>query len=223
MSIAFGSKTRTITRRVMCAHEPVSFWRENLIAVVILLRVVVKMSWWRKHVRRFIILLSEEGLTSFLSAVFFFSFFKLCCCNIVKPVFVTLFFLYSKLNIIRKKQRIIKIIPGIILNHSIYSIFLGVFKGKTLYSAAAGSLQGCSYISVGNAGGIMCCKDDSTTPTLAPTSAPTPGSCNFETGLCGWTVDSTAAATFRRGQGETPSRNTGPRYDHTKEDSTGIN
>ena len=69
----------------------------------------------------------------------------------------------------------------------------------------------------------MCCKDDSTTPTLPPTSAPTPGSCNFETGLCGWTVDSTAPAKFQRGQGETPSRNTGPRYDHTKEDSTGIN
>lgn len=93
----------------------------------------------------------------------------------------------------------------------------------TRYTAAAGSLQGCSYISAGNAGGIMCCKDDSTTPTLPPTSAPTPGSCNFETGLCGWTVDSTAPAKFQRGQGETPSRNTGPRYDHTKEDSTGIN
>ena len=51
---------------------------------------------------------SEEGLTSFLSAVFFFSLTKLCCCNIVKPVFVTLFFLYSKLIIIRKKQRIIR-------------------------------------------------------------------------------------------------------------------
>ena len=103
LSIAFGSKTRTITRRVMCTHEPVSFWRENLIAVVILRRVQVKMSWWWKHFSCFIILRSEEGLSSFLSAVFFFSLTKFCCCNIVKPVFVTLF-----LIIIRKKQRIIK-------------------------------------------------------------------------------------------------------------------
>ena len=67
----------------------------------------------------------------------------------------------------------------------------------------------------------MCCKDDSTTPTLPPTSAPTPGSCDFERGMCNWIVDSTTALRFSRWRGETPSRNTGPRYDHTKKDSTG--
>ena len=92
----------------------------------------------------------------------------------------------------------------------------------TRYSAAADNLQGCSYISVGNAGGVMCCEDDSTTPTPAPTKAPTIGSCDFEKGFCGWIVDRTAPATFFRYRGETPSRNTGPRYDHTKEDSTGM-
>lgn len=91
----------------------------------------------------------------------------------------------------------------------------------TRYTAAAGNLEGCSYISVANAGGVMCCKDDSTTPTVPPTSTPTPGSCDFERGMCNWIVDSTAAARFSRWRGETPSRNTGPRYDHTKKDSTG--
>ena len=86
----------------MCTREPVSSWRENLIAVVILLRVVIKMSWWQKHGRSFITLRSEDGLSSFLSAVFVFSLTKLCCCNIVKPVFVTLFFLYSKFIMIMK-------------------------------------------------------------------------------------------------------------------------
>ena len=99
--------------------------------------------------------------------------------------------------------------------------FLGVFRGMTRYTAAADDLEGCSYISVDNAGGIMCCKDDSTTPSLPPTSTPTPGSCNFERGLCDWIVDSLAPAKFYRGRGETPSRNTGPRYDHTKKDSSG--
>ena len=100
-------------------------------------------------------------------------------------------------------------------------MLLGAFRGKTRYSGAADSLEGCSYISVENAGGIMCCKDDSTTPTLPPTSAPTPGSCDFERGMCNWISDSTAALRFRRWRGETTSRNTGPRYDHTKKDATG--
>ena len=99
--------------------------------------------------------------------------------------------------------------------------FLGVFRGKTRYTAAAGSLEGCSFMSVGNAGGIMCCKDDATTPTFPPTSLPTGGACDFESGLCNWIVNQLAAGKFTRRRGETPSRNTGPRYDHTKKDSTG--
>ena len=100
-------------------------------------------------------------------------------------------------------------------------LLLGVFKGMTRYTAAAGNLEGCSFMSVSNAGGVMCCKDDSTTPTIPPTNAPTAGSCNFERGLCSWIVDRTQPGTFSRRRGETLSRNTGPRYDHTKEDSTG--
>lgn len=99
--------------------------------------------------------------------------------------------------------------------------FLGVFKGMTRYTAAAGSLEGCSFMSAGNAGGIMCCKDDDTTPTFPPTSIPTGGACDFERGLCNWLVNQLAAGRFSRRKGETPSRNTGPRYDHTKKDSTG--
>ena len=31
-------------------REPASFWQENVIAVVILLRVLARMSWWWKQV-----------------------------------------------------------------------------------------------------------------------------------------------------------------------------
>jgi len=99
--------------------------------------------------------------------------------------------------------------------------FLGLFKGNTRYTAAAGSLEGCSFLSAGNAGGIMCCKDDDTTPTFPPTSVPTGGACDFEGGMCNWLVNQLAPGKFTRRRGETPSRNTGPRYDHTKKDSTG--
>lgn len=104
---------------------------------------------------------------------------------------------------------------------TINCLTLGVFRGKTLYTAAAGNLEGCSFISVKNAGGVMCCKDDKFTPTYPPTNAPTSGTCDFQRGLCGWIVDQTAAAKFTRYRGETPSRNTGPRYDHTRQDATG--
>jgi len=97
----------------------------------------------------------------------------------------------------------------------------GVFKGMTRYTAAAGSLEGCSFMSAGNAGGIMCCKDDSTTPTFPPTSVPTGGACDFEGGMCNWIVNQLTPGKFTRRRGETPSRNTGPRYDNTKQDSTG--
>ena len=52
----------------MLAREPASFWRENVIAVVILHRVLTRMLQWREQgitVRSFIILLSGEVLTSF--------------------------------------------------------------------------------------------------------------------------------------------------------------
>ena len=35
---------------IVLAREPASFWRENVVAVVILLRVLARMSKWRKQV-----------------------------------------------------------------------------------------------------------------------------------------------------------------------------
>ena len=52
----------------MLASEPATFWRENVIAVVIQQRVLARMLQWREQVitvRSFIILLSGEVLTSF--------------------------------------------------------------------------------------------------------------------------------------------------------------
>ena len=52
----------------MLAREPATFWRENVIAVVILQRVLARMLQCREQVitvRSFIILLSGEVLTSF--------------------------------------------------------------------------------------------------------------------------------------------------------------
>ena len=52
----------------MLAREPATFWRENVIAVVILQRVLARMLQWREQVitvRSFFILLSGEVLTSF--------------------------------------------------------------------------------------------------------------------------------------------------------------
>ena len=52
----------------MLAREPATFWRENVIAVVILQRVLARMLQWREQVitvRSFIIFLSGEVLTSF--------------------------------------------------------------------------------------------------------------------------------------------------------------
>ena len=52
------------TKSVVLAREPASFWRENVVAVVTLLRVRSgenKLS----NVRRFIILRSGESVTSF--------------------------------------------------------------------------------------------------------------------------------------------------------------
>ena len=34
-------------------YEPMSFWRENVIAIVILLRVLARMPWWREQVINF--------------------------------------------------------------------------------------------------------------------------------------------------------------------------
>ena len=64
----------------MLARKPGPFWRENVLAVVTLLRVLARMSKWRKqfvkkiNVRSFIILRSGEGVTCFIkdnSANFF--------------------------------------------------------------------------------------------------------------------------------------------------------
>ena len=40
----------SIEYQVVHAREPTSVWRENVIAVVILLRVIARMSWWREQV-----------------------------------------------------------------------------------------------------------------------------------------------------------------------------
>ena len=48
----------------MRSREPASFWRENVIAVVILLRVLARMSVV-VETRSFIVFLSGESLTSF--------------------------------------------------------------------------------------------------------------------------------------------------------------
>ena len=53
---ALDSRTRTTRSttfsqyRVLLTREPASFWRENVIAVVILLRVLARMSQWREQV-----------------------------------------------------------------------------------------------------------------------------------------------------------------------------
>ena len=38
-------------------YEPMSFWRENVIAIVILLRVLARMPWWREQVINFFLIL----------------------------------------------------------------------------------------------------------------------------------------------------------------------
>ena len=49
-----GKRPNKILRRErdflnMQAREPASFCRENVVAIVILLRVFARMSWWRKQ------------------------------------------------------------------------------------------------------------------------------------------------------------------------------
>ena len=44
--------TRLSQYCVLLAREPASFWRENVIAVVILLRVLARMSKWREQVTK---------------------------------------------------------------------------------------------------------------------------------------------------------------------------
>ena len=69
----------------MLAREPASFWRENEVAVVTLLRVLARMSKCGgnklSNVRSFIVLRSGEGVTSFTKgniANFSFFFFLFC-------------------------------------------------------------------------------------------------------------------------------------------------
>ena len=53
--LLIDSKTSTTTSTrfsqyyVVRARKPASFWRENVVAVVILLRVLARMSKWRKQ------------------------------------------------------------------------------------------------------------------------------------------------------------------------------
>ena len=53
--MAADSETSTTTSTrfsqylVMLAREPASFWRENVVAIVILLRVLATMSKWREQ------------------------------------------------------------------------------------------------------------------------------------------------------------------------------
>ena len=43
-------------------YEPMSFWRENVIAIVILLRVLARMPWWREQVINFFNFGTGKGL-----------------------------------------------------------------------------------------------------------------------------------------------------------------
>uniref|UniRef100_A0A2C9KZ22 MAM domain-containing protein n=1 Tax=Biomphalaria glabrata TaxID=6526 RepID=A0A2C9KZ22_BIOGL len=49
----------------------------------------------------------------------------------------------------------------------------------------------------------------------------TSNGCDFEDGLCGWSHDLTDDFNWVINQGETPTANTGPMADHTKNDSSG--
>ena len=77
----------------MLAREPASFWRENEVAVVTLLRVLARMSKCGgnklSNVRSFIVLRSGEGVTSFTKGnianfSFFFSFLFILPFEMVK-------------------------------------------------------------------------------------------------------------------------------------------
>ena len=58
------SSTRFSQYQLVRAREPASFWRENVVAVVNLLRVLARNKL--SNVRSFIILGSGEGVTSFI-------------------------------------------------------------------------------------------------------------------------------------------------------------
>ena len=52
-----------------------------------------------------------------------------------------------------------------------------------------------------------------------------PANCNFEKGFCNWKSEAKAddaAFQWSRGSGNTPSSSTGPPFDHTKQDISGI-
>uniref|UniRef100_A0A2C9LR76 MAM domain-containing protein n=1 Tax=Biomphalaria glabrata TaxID=6526 RepID=A0A2C9LR76_BIOGL len=50
----------------------------------------------------------------------------------------------------------------------------------------------------------------------------TSNGCDFEDGLCGWSHDITDDFNWVINQGETPTANTGPEADHTKNDSSDV-
>ncbi|XP_078483553.1 MAM and LDL-receptor class A domain-containing protein 1 isoform X3 [Ciona intestinalis] len=64
-----------------------------------------------------------------------------------------------------------------------------------------------------------CAGSDVTTPpppfTTTPTQAPSQWDCDFESGLCTWSSDSSAESQWTIQSGSTPTANTGPPADHT--------
>ena len=62
------ARTRFPQYKIVSAREPATFWRKNVIAVVILLRVFVRMSYWRKQLSyqtlEVLSFCDWEGLTS---------------------------------------------------------------------------------------------------------------------------------------------------------------
>lgn len=53
-------------------------------------------------------------------------------------------------------------------------------------------------------------------------SCPGLGTCDFETGLCGWMQKTNDVFDWTRKKGSTPSQNTGPTVDHTLQTTTGT-
>ena len=60
--------TRFSQYKVLLTHEPASFWRENMVAVVTMRRVLARMSKWREQVikcEKFYHFAMGRGETSF--------------------------------------------------------------------------------------------------------------------------------------------------------------
>lgn len=64
--------------------------------------------------------------------------------------------------------------------------------------------------------------DDISFTNCNPKATPPSLNCSFETDLCGWSQDQFDSFDWRRNNGSTASKNTGPMNDHTKGDSSGM-